>query len=373
MKTGNTLSRREFLGGAAGALAGLGMGQVSQANAVEAGANKSKPAQLVFPRWRGFNLLYMFTANGYSAPAEDDFRWASDWGFDFIRLPMSYRIWTDIKDVYKIKEEPFERIDKIVEWGKKYGMHISLNFHRGPGYCVNRGETEPFDLWKDSEALKVFAYHWEFFAKRYKGISSKRLSFDLINEPKRPSEKGMTREDYERVVRATVKTIRGVDPHRLIVADGLSWGNDPIPELVDLKIGQSCRGYRPSGISHYHASWVDRSMLFPEPIWPDPEGKTHKVTRKILENDYARWADLARKGVGVHCGECGCYNKTPHKVFLAWFRDVLEILTGHNIGFALWNLRGSFGVVDSERADVEYKDFHGHKLDKKLLDLLQEF
>ena len=27
-------------------------------------------------------------------------------------------------------------------------------------------------------------------------------------------------------------------------------------------------------------------------------------------------------GVGVHCGEGGAYNKTPHKVVLAWLRDV---------------------------------------------------
>jgi len=367
---GNTLRRREFLGSTAAAtvLAGCNSELISQAFGI-----KPKPAQSVFPRWRGFNLLYLFTANGYRAPMEDDFRWASDWGFDFMRLPMSYRIWTDIKDIYKIKEKPFERIDQVVEWGKKYGLHISLNFHRGPGYCVNRGETEPFDLWKDQEALKAFGYHWEFFAKRYKGIPSKRLSFDLINEPKRPSENGMTRADYERIVRKTVETIRKVSPDRLIIIDGLSWGNDPLPEVIDLKVGQSCRGYIPSGISHYRASWVDREMSFPEPIWPDPQGKTHKVTRKSLEDDYARWADLARKGVGVHCGECGCYNKTPHKVFLAWFRDVLEILTGHNIGYALWNLRGSFGVVDSNRSDVKYKDFHGHKLDQKLLDLLREF
>jgi endoglucanase len=77
--------------------------------------------------------------------------------------------------------------------------------------------------------------------------------------------------------------------------------------------------------------------------------------------------------VGVHCGEGGTYNKTPHGVFLAWLRDVLDILKGHNIGFALWNFRGSFGVLDSERADVEYEDFHGHKLDRKLLSLLEEF
>ena len=75
----------------------------------------------------------------------------------------------------------------------------------------------------------------------------------------------------------------------------------------------------------------------------------------------------------MHCGEGGTYNKTPHKVVLAWLRDVLEILTSNGIGLALWNFRGSFGILDSDRKDVKYEDFHGHKLDRKLLELLQEF
>ena len=35
---------------------------------------------------------------------------------------------------------------------------------------------------------------------------------------------------------------------------------------------------------------------------------------------------------------------------LAWLRDVLEILKSHNIGWALWNFRGPFGILDSEDA-----------------------
>ncbi|RQW09613.1 glycosyl hydrolase family 5, partial [candidate division KSB1 bacterium] len=62
-----------------------------------------------------------------------------------------------------------------------------------------------------------------------------------------------------------------------------------------------------------------------------------------------------------------------HHVVLAWFRDVLEILTPHNIGYALWNFRGSFGIVDSGRTDVAYEDWHGHKLDRAFLELLQAF
>ena len=45
----------------------------------------------------------------------------------------------------------------------------------------------------------------------------------------------------------------------------------------------------------------------------------------------------------------------------------------HNIGYSLWNLRGTFGIVDSDRVDVAYEEWQGHKLDRKLLDLLQEF
>lgn len=74
----------------------------------------------------------------------------------------------------------------------------------------------------------------------------------------------------------------------------------------------------------------------------------------------------------MHCGECGCWNKTPHDVFIAWFTDVLDILSANNIGFAIWNFIGDFGVLDSGRTDVAYEDWHGHKLDRKFLDLMMK-
>ena len=52
------------------------------------------------------------------------------------------------------------------------------------------------DLYEDTpekmqKALDAAVFHWKMFAKRYKGIPSKQLSFDLINEP--PSLKSDTR------------------------------------------------------------------------------------------------------------------------------------------------------------------------------------
>jgi endoglucanase len=328
-------------------------------------------AQTVLPRWRGFNLLGLFTVNSDGHYREQDFRWTADWGFDFIRLPMSYRWWTDPEeDPFAIDESVLETVDQAVEWGQQYGLHTSLNLHRAPGYCVNRGETEPFDLWKDQAALDAFCYHWQTFARRYQGISSEQVSFDLVNEPPPPSPEVMTRDDHARVVRAAVDAIREIDPERRIIIDGLAHGRLPCPELADQGIAQSCRAYDPMGVSHYKASWAGGDG-WPEPVWPGALHEGMPWSRHDLEERYQPWAELARQGVGVHCGECGAYNRTPHKVFLAWFEDVLEILEQLNIGWGLWNLSGAFGVLDSGRQDVDYQEWHGHKLDAELLALLQ--
>jgi len=85
------------------------------------------------------------------------------------------------------------------------------------------------------------------------------------------------------------------------------------------------------------------------------------------------WIELQQMGVGVHVGEFGCHNQTPHPVVLAWMRDLLSLWKEAGWGWALWNFRGSFGILDSNRADVPYEDFRGHKLDREMLELLREY
>ncbi len=380
------INRRDFLKAASINTAALAI----TGHTIKA-AEASKPAQTVIPRWRGFNLLDFFSPRqmpwgGRNSTTEDDFRWMSDWGFDFVRLPMAYPRWIDFDsskpitpdDMYKIKESAVESIDKLVEMANKHGLHVSLNFHRAPGYCVNAGFQEPFNLWTDQDALDAFCFHWGMWAKRYKDIPPSKISFDLVNEPsmredmnnQHSKRSAVPGDIYRKVAEAAAKEIREANPNHLIIADGNNVGNDVIPEIVDLNIAQSCRGYKPAYISHYKAPWAFANVdNLPEPVWPCKMGDEN-WDRNRLEKYYAPWIELARKGVGVHCGECGCWIKTPHKVFLAWFGDVLDILTENGIGYALWNFRGDFGILDSRREDVEYEDWHGHKLDRKLLDLL---
>ncbi len=496
---------------------GLSIAVLIIASAASAAA-LPEPAPEKLPRWRGFNLLEKFI-KGSSASGpyrEEDFRLIAEWGFNFVRLPMDYRFWIKDGQWTQIDESAFADIDQAIAFGRKYNIHVCLNFHRAPGYTVAQ-PAESADLWTDPEAQRVCAMHWAYFARRYKDVPNTHLSFNLLNEPA-----DIDGETYYRVVNQLVRAIRCEDPDRLIIADGLNWGRQPCKELLPLRLAQATRGYEPFSLTHYKAGWVSGSESWPVPQWPIPtfgggylygpskpelyspmriqadlhqpatltltvgtvsasahlvalqgekelwshtftpgpgQGPWKQVVYRpewnIYQNVYDRaydislpagrytltldnvrgdwltltglelktsngcravfpihpewgkpnepltvksdpqscrfvaprykdadwlWQDLfspwhqaAQQGIGAMVGEWGAYNQTPHDVTLRWMEDMLQTYQRAGLGWALWNFRGAFGVLDSGRSDVCYEDFNGHKLDRKMLDLLQRY
>lgn len=483
---------------------------------VPAFASRERPTAERLPLWRGFNLTEMFNVTwpGSGAFREEDFRMIADLGFNFVRLPLDYRFWIVNGDWEHIREDAFLPLDQAVEFGRRYGIHVCMNFHRAPGYTV-APPPEPVCLWDNKEALRVCAQHWRFFARRYKDIPNEDLSFNLLNEPG-----DIDGAAYAAVVKALVDAIHEEDPDRLVIADGLKWGTRPCKDLVPLRVAQATRGYQPFGLTHYRATWVDGADGWPVPEWPlrvvpggylygpwkaemasplrvdveldHPAGLTLTVGRvsslarlrvargedtlheelfttgpgegpwkssrhhpewngyectydkdiaiplpagaytlditategdwvsltkivmdkagatldklSILPNwgkpndtvifreaegrfqtstvqnadwlwksSYEDWAKLRESHVGVMAGEWGAFNKTPHDVTLRWMEDVLRSFRQAGIGWALWNFRGAFGVLDSNREDAVYEEYEGHRLDRKMLDLLQRY
>jgi len=379
------MKRRTFVKNAGLLAAGLSISEIAAMASGQATRN-------TLPKWKGFNLLDFFSPDPKPASkptTEDHFKWMRDWEFDFVRIPIAYPYYLTFDrsrnitpaEVYNINEEAVDHIASLVEMAHKYNMHVSLNLHRAPGYCINAGFHEPYNLWIDPEAQKAFNFHWNMWAKRFKNVSSKKISFDLLNEPsmredmndQHSKSSAVPGDIYRKVAKAAADAIRKENPDRLVIADGNNVGNSVIPEIIDLNIAQSCRGYFPHAISHYKAPWANKDTAhLPDPKWPGQVGDKY-LSKAMLEEYYKPWIELTKKGVGVHCGECGCWNKTPHDVFIAWFTDVLSILSANNIGFAIWNFIGDFGVLDSGRTDVAYEDWHGHKLDRKFLDLMMKY
>jgi endoglucanase len=391
-------SRREFVKAAA-----VGASVLT----VAARGNANAAPKNVLPRWRGFNL-----PGRMADIPEDDFRMIRDFGFDWVRIPMNYWLLTDsdavkagkmeLKDVTRVKESALADVDRIVELGRKYSIHVNLALHRAPGYCISDRDPnmgrEPFDLWKDAAASDAFTFYWDLFARRYKGVKPAELSFNLLNEPYSPIpgppnrsdllnqgvrvhgrlgswRRGpITSEPHRRVMMRVIDKIRETSPDRIILIDGLCVGNEVVTDMIPTGVAQSVHGYYPLEVSHYRTGHVDPVGDFPpNPQWPGAKKLFGPGTydRTSLEEFYAPWGDLVKIGIGVHGGEAGGWIKTPHDTFLRWMCDVLDIWKGYNIGWGLWNFRGAFGVMDSGREDVVYEDYKGHKLDRKLMDLLQ--
>lgn len=367
------------------------------------------------PAWYGFNLLEYFSTDpdwmkyfpykGDGMFREDDFLWIRDWGFNWVRIPMDYRFWTDANDVMKIYERKVEPIDRAVRLGDKYGVHVNISLHRAPGFCV-LDELDPVltgihitpeksSIFSDPTMMEAFIQQWTFFANRYKGIPSDRLSFNLINEaylPLTAAEKdrvkggGKEAEEvqresaargekaYVRVADTAIEVIRGIDPQRLIVSDGYATVG-PVADLIGTGVVQSPHYYYPGALTHHECEWargwVEKGGL--APTWPlrDEQGKVI-ADRRTVQESVRPWHDLERQGVQIHFGEMGCYKHTLPSVVHAWFRDALDAMAELHAGFALWNFRGPFGILDTERIGTKFEDWHGHQLDRRLLKILQE-
>lgn len=338
----------------------------------------------------GFNLLEKFA---WKEGAERGRRF-SEWDFDFLvahgfrfaRLPMDYRCWTtDLAGPptdgagagRQIDPTVLDEIAEAVEMGKARGIHVCLNVHRAPGYCINRPEIEPFNLWTDQAARDAFAHHWGALAERFADYSADECSFDLLNEPPSYGQRGFTPTAHRQVMGQAVEAIRAVSPARLIICDGAAVGTQPADELADLGVGQSMRGYCPAEVTHYKAHWCGRpeGYVWPTPRWPMPDANDPAAppwdAARLRRDLYDPWRAFQARGVGVHCGECGVYQFTPPEVTYAFLDDLLGIFRANGWGWALWNLRGSFGVLDNGREGAKTEPCDGHQLDRRMLEILK--
>jgi endoglucanase len=366
------MNRREFVKTSAV------LGLVSVAGLPIELKSKDVNKNLSFSKYKGFNLTQKTGGFGPRKRfEEEDFEIMTDLGFNFARIPMSYWNWSTPQNWFQINEDIFKDIDEVVDFGKQYNIHINLNLHRVPGYCINGRDHEPMDLFDDApekmqQALNAVVFHWKFIARRYAGVPNERISFDLINEP----PKNTNEKRYVEIIRAVVEGIRDEDPNRLIVVDGKDIGRNPVSGIEDLGLAQSTRGYDPMSVTHYTATWVpkDEFETFDKPTWP-LKGDNGKLWDKaaLKEKLIDRWQSTVNAGTQVHVGEWGCFSKTPHDVCLSWMKDILSLWKEANWGQSMWNLKGDFGILNSNREDVNYENYKGHKLDRKMLELLKEY
>jgi endoglucanase len=68
-------------------------------------------------------------------------------------------------------------------------------------------------------------------------------------------------------------------------------------------------------------------------------------------------ADLAqplaaakRTGLPLYCGEFGVFIMTPQPARLAWYRDIASVFREYGIGWANWDYKGGFALVQDGKS-----------------------
>ena len=66
---------------------------------------------------------------------EEDIAKISSWDLDHVRIPVDYNILENEDGTYKA--EGFARIDKALEWCRKYNLNIVLDLHKTAGFSFD--------------------------------------------------------------------------------------------------------------------------------------------------------------------------------------------------------------------------------------------
>ncbi len=323
----------------------------------------------------GFNFQWMCTWKPDQKPEPADEKaldFLAAFGFNFVRIPLDYRFWTSDFDYFHPDESAFRYIDQYIDTCRSRGIHLSLGLHRAPGFCTNRNDLEKHNLWRDPLVQDAFVFLWETFTCRHAGISRELLSFDLVNEPPNPGQYGMNRRSHAGLIRRTVAAIRAIDPDRAITIDGLGGGYYAMPELADLDVTHSGRGYHPMPVSHHQASWWDGHSKAPAPKYPGLKWQWRCWDRSAIKKVYRPWRKVEQHGTRIYIGEFGCFNRTPDDIAIRWLRDLLSVYKEFGWGYALWNFEGPFGIIDHGRPGSKLEWLSGYKVDRLMLDLMLE-
>lgn len=243
------------------------------------------------------------------------------WGFNHVRLPMHYALYTapvseePVTGQQTWREEGFRRTDELLSWLKANGMTVVLDLHAAPGgqgNDVNIADRDPAapSLWDDAANRDKMVALWRRLAERYKDEPAV-AAYDILNEPNwgfhdaadrngcRESGNAPLRELLQRTTRA----IREVDTRHIVIIEGNCWGNN-------------YRGVLDEG------PWDDNLVVSFHKYW-NGTGRDSIAELLALRD---RW------NVPLYLGETGENSND-------WYARTVALAEGEGIGWAAWPLK----------------------------------
>ena len=230
------------------------------------------------------------------------------WGFNSVRLPMHYKLYT-----LPIEDEPiagqhtwldtgFDLTDSLIKWCKENDMYVILDLHAAPGgqgYEQSISDYDPTkpSLWESKDNRDKTVALWKKLAERY--VDEPTVAgYDLINETNWNMSGNTPLRDllYE-----ITDSIRKVDTRHIIFVEGNWFAND-------------FTGLTPP--------WDNNMVYAPHKYWSTNDQNSIQWVLNIRE----------QYDVPLYFGETGENSNV-------WFRDAARLFEDHNIGWAWWPMK----------------------------------
>jgi len=288
-------------------------------------------------------------------------------GFDHVRLSVNPQPITDAIERSDHGAEYFGYLDSAVKMILDAGLAVELDIHPESDFKAH--------LAKEDDAVERFADFWRMLARHYASWDPDRVFFEILNEPE-------MRDAYRwyGVEAKLAAAIRQAAPAHTILAPGARWDDDDdmifLEPLGDPNVIYVFHFYEPHIFTHQGATWGEyywrwlKGLRYPsqpenaaEVAAGVPEaldrlyviryGQDHWDAARIEAeiNQAAEWA--RRNGVPLVCNEFGVYrNYSEPQDRAAWIKDVRTSLERHNIGWAMWDYSGDFGVVTKKEGNT---------------------
>lgn len=258
------------------------------------------------------------------------------WGFNSIRLPMHYNLYTlpieqeTISGQNTWLDEGFKMTDDLLSWCAANKIYLILDLHGAPGGQGHDANISDYDttkpsLWESVANQDKMVAFWKKLASRYKN-SPWIGGYDIINEPNwnfTGTNLNGCDETSNAPLRALqvriTEAIREVDTNHLIFIEGNCWGNnyDGIFPLWDENMALSFHKYwNPNDVASIQ-KFLDYRTQYNVPIWLGESGENSNV----------------------------------------WFKEAISLMETNNIGWAFWPMKkiDNLAGVTSVTITPEYK------------------
>jgi endoglucanase len=230
------------------------------------------------------------------------------WGFNSIRLPMHYNLFTLPIEKEPVKGENtwlntgFDLTDNLLKWCKKNQIYLILDLHAAPGGQGNDRPIADVDtlkpqLWESAENLQKTVQLWKKLAERY-ADEEWIGGYDLINETNYKMEGNLP---LKKLYLEITSVIREADKNHIIFIEGNQFAND-------------YEGLTPP--------W-DKNMAY----------SFHKYWNPTTIETIQKYLDIREKyNIPFWMGESG--ENTNQ-----WFHETVTLLEDNKIGWAWWTIK----------------------------------